>query len=337
MDRFHPIPDVPARAASWAEWLYFNGRAATRTFLPDVSRRSSTGIRPPAGRRAPAARARGAHDVVLGFRGSRRGGAARVRSDRDDRTEPRPPDWPRVPHRDRSAGRSQEGPSSGRARPSRDAGPLAAAVGHSGRRGLGVGLRRAGDVGTLSGVDSDDAADASISAAAPAITITTGDSGRACRGSGVRCRAMACRSSTAACIRLPTPPTRAAFPASSWRSVPMGRSGTRRTSRSTRSTSQPRIDLRTFSCGRVPRHLNSAWNLPLYRPPSQRSISDSAGGWIFCNCARSSTSRVMSLAGRSTFTHRAALKRFADDSWRSPTSHAVHGSDEIWLLRGSWT
>ena len=26
MDRFHPIPDVSSRAASWAEWLYFNGR-----------------------------------------------------------------------------------------------------------------------------------------------------------------------------------------------------------------------------------------------------------------------------------------------------------------------
>jgi hypothetical protein len=26
MDLFHPIPDVPARAGSWAEWLYFNGR-----------------------------------------------------------------------------------------------------------------------------------------------------------------------------------------------------------------------------------------------------------------------------------------------------------------------
>jgi hypothetical protein len=26
MDRFHAIPDVPARASSWAEWLYFNGR-----------------------------------------------------------------------------------------------------------------------------------------------------------------------------------------------------------------------------------------------------------------------------------------------------------------------
>lgn len=27
MDRFHPVPDVPARAASWAEWLYFKGRS----------------------------------------------------------------------------------------------------------------------------------------------------------------------------------------------------------------------------------------------------------------------------------------------------------------------
>jgi hypothetical protein len=28
MDRFHPIPDAPAWADSWAEWLYFNGRTA---------------------------------------------------------------------------------------------------------------------------------------------------------------------------------------------------------------------------------------------------------------------------------------------------------------------
>ena len=28
MDRFHPIPATPEFAASWAEWLYFNGRSA---------------------------------------------------------------------------------------------------------------------------------------------------------------------------------------------------------------------------------------------------------------------------------------------------------------------
>src|SRR5262249_5266362 len=32
MDRFHPIPDVAARASSWAEWLYFNGRAGSARF-----------------------------------------------------------------------------------------------------------------------------------------------------------------------------------------------------------------------------------------------------------------------------------------------------------------
>jgi hypothetical protein len=28
MDRFHPIPDTPEFSASWAEWLYFNGRTS---------------------------------------------------------------------------------------------------------------------------------------------------------------------------------------------------------------------------------------------------------------------------------------------------------------------
>ncbi len=32
MDRFHTIPDVPARAASWSEWLYFNGRTSAARF-----------------------------------------------------------------------------------------------------------------------------------------------------------------------------------------------------------------------------------------------------------------------------------------------------------------
>lgn len=28
LDRFHPVPDVPEFASSWAEWLYFNGRTS---------------------------------------------------------------------------------------------------------------------------------------------------------------------------------------------------------------------------------------------------------------------------------------------------------------------
>jgi hypothetical protein len=33
MDRFHPVPDVAARASSWAEWLYFKGPNFYCTFL----------------------------------------------------------------------------------------------------------------------------------------------------------------------------------------------------------------------------------------------------------------------------------------------------------------
>jgi hypothetical protein len=48
MDGFHPIPDVPARAASWAEWLYFNGRAGdVRFYLTFIA-----GPRLDSGRRA---------------------------------------------------------------------------------------------------------------------------------------------------------------------------------------------------------------------------------------------------------------------------------------------
>jgi len=32
IDRFHPVPDVPEMADSWAEWLYFNGRSAEARF-----------------------------------------------------------------------------------------------------------------------------------------------------------------------------------------------------------------------------------------------------------------------------------------------------------------
>ncbi len=32
MDRFRPVPDVPARAGSWAEWLYFKGRSGDVQF-----------------------------------------------------------------------------------------------------------------------------------------------------------------------------------------------------------------------------------------------------------------------------------------------------------------
>lgn len=52
IDGFHAIPDVPARAASWAEWLYFNGRAEhTRFYLTFLA-----GPRTPDGRRTAGVR-----------------------------------------------------------------------------------------------------------------------------------------------------------------------------------------------------------------------------------------------------------------------------------------
>ncbi|HWB15565.1 MAG TPA: hypothetical protein VG538_04090 [Vicinamibacterales bacterium] len=47
MDRFHPIPDVPARVSSWAEWLYFNGRTDDARFYLSFL----AGPRQPSGRR----------------------------------------------------------------------------------------------------------------------------------------------------------------------------------------------------------------------------------------------------------------------------------------------
>ena len=32
VDRFHGVPDAPAWANSWAEWLYFNGRSNEASF-----------------------------------------------------------------------------------------------------------------------------------------------------------------------------------------------------------------------------------------------------------------------------------------------------------------
>lgn len=47
LDRFHAIPDVPARAGSWAEWLYFNGQAGGARFYATFL----VGPRRPDGRR----------------------------------------------------------------------------------------------------------------------------------------------------------------------------------------------------------------------------------------------------------------------------------------------
>lgn len=61
IDRFHPIPDVPARAGSWAEWLYFNGRAgSTRFYLTFL-----VGPATPAGRRMSGVRLQLERDATM--------------------------------------------------------------------------------------------------------------------------------------------------------------------------------------------------------------------------------------------------------------------------------
>ena len=68
MDRFHPIPDAPEFAASWAEWLYFNGRTADgrlRFYLTFMVGPTATAGKT-ARRRAAAARSRRQDDDVLG-------------------------------------------------------------------------------------------------------------------------------------------------------------------------------------------------------------------------------------------------------------------------------
>ncbi len=52
VDRFHEIPDAPAWADSWAEWLYFNGRSADARFYLTFL----VGPRLPDGRRAAGVR-----------------------------------------------------------------------------------------------------------------------------------------------------------------------------------------------------------------------------------------------------------------------------------------
>ena len=50
IDRFHPIPEAPEWAASWAEWLYFNGRAGdTRFYLTFLAGARTADGRRPAG------------------------------------------------------------------------------------------------------------------------------------------------------------------------------------------------------------------------------------------------------------------------------------------------
>ena len=122
MDRFHPIPDVPARARRGPSGCTSTDASGDvrfyLTFL--VGPRTLGGRR--VGRRAPAARARRADDVVRRVRGGRR--ARRCSRPRPDLTvgaQSRPARWAALSHRARSAGAGRRRPRAARdrARPRR--------------------------------------------------------------------------------------------------------------------------------------------------------------------------------------------------------------------------
>jgi len=86
MDRFHPIPDAPAWADSWAEWLYFNGRSpdgSLRFYLSFMTgpRTQAMGVR--GDRRVPPARRASADS----FRASERSAGVRLQLERNGRIE----------------------------------------------------------------------------------------------------------------------------------------------------------------------------------------------------------------------------------------------------------
>ena len=65
IDRFHPIPDAPEWALSWAEWLYFNGRSGdARFYLTFLVGARTAGGRRPAGVRLQLDRGRGMETFV---------------------------------------------------------------------------------------------------------------------------------------------------------------------------------------------------------------------------------------------------------------------------------
>ena len=267
MDRFHAVPDVPARVASWAEWLYFNGGSGEArfylTFLVGPPR--------PGGRRVAGVRLqldRGGRVVsygegvevdeaeAAGRRARPRDRTAAVSGSKACAIGSRStcPAWAR-----RAAGAPSrvKGELTLDAFPGRSLPPLMI----RGARGWLSGLRGAGDVGRRSVAISTPAASASRWTAAPAITITTGASGKACPGSGARSSTAGCRSSTGACGRRPTPPIRSASPGSSPRSGRRARSGTPPTSRSTRRTIRRRAARAASSCADADRPSTSPWHL----------------------------------------------------------------------------
>ena len=184
IDRFHGVPDVPEWSDSWAEWLYFNGRSSDARFYLTFM----TGPRTKSGNRVAGVRLQlerdgkmqsysanteatdaelaNTPDLTIGNNSVRLDGLRLSDSSRSDRHIGPARGW--RPH------------ASGLSRATRPADR------NHRRPRLADGLRRPGDVGRSGWIADRCPTTRCRWLAGPAITITTGDSGRVCRGSGDR-------------------------------------------------------------------------------------------------------------------------------------------------------
>ena len=240
IDRFHPVPDVPARARVVGGVAVLQRHRQRLPLLPDVH--DGTGDR--AGPRSVGVRLQlergGALDGLLDARATAERARDRRAPRRISRSAAIASGW-RAPTTDVTLdlpAETRQRPRDRHDRRPRQSGSLGAAVRAAGRRRLGLGLHRPGDGRHDGRRTARRTARGSTSPTAASITITTGASGTACRGSGARCSTTACRSSTAGC----RPPADAADPGARARdsspcSARTGRSPFRPTRRSKRRTS----------------------------------------------------------------------------------------------------
>ena len=183
MDRFHPIPDRPEFAPSWAEWLYFNGRSADGSLRFYLTFMVGPASEP--GRRLAGVRLQLDRD---GQTTSYAAGGSRRRSAQC---------WPR-----RLTSRSRAAMCDSKARAitivlslpgASGTLTLDAAPGQSlppatitGARGWITGYTAPSVVGTDQRHADDRKSEPVVFTTPPAITITTGVSGKACGGNGAR-------------------------------------------------------------------------------------------------------------------------------------------------------
>ena len=304
---------------SWAEWLYFNGRSGDARLLPDVPGRSAAASGRRGRRRPAAARSGRAHDVVSPIRrkSTRRellarrpdltvGGTASVSTAASTTSRS-------ICRRSPGAARAS-GALVLHATPGRSLPPIAI----RGAAGWVSGYVVPVMSGDARGIIQHRPRSRRFRRAAPAITITTGDSGRTSPGSGVRSRRrpvvrLRPRPSAGRCRR-----RRAACPAFLLALGPDGPIGY-----ATDVSIEEVNEAGTSSPRRITVDARSdSWQLTLNLDVVQTERDAMAPGaffgrrWTSSRCARSTTSSGGSGTDRSNSRLPAAPRPSAGGSWR---------------------